>query len=91
MKKVIIEERKNNTFTNLVFTAILGFVFYFLFLPAFNLTSMGFWGLIFLLFGILFISLGIVGIYIYNIHVETKCRPIYIKKELLVGGKVYEK
>ena len=52
MKKVIIEERKNNTFINLVITAILGFVFYFLFLPALNLTSMGFWGFIFLLFGI---------------------------------------
>ena len=52
MKKVIIEERKNNTFINLVITAILGFVFYFLFLPALNLTSMGFWGFIFLLFGV---------------------------------------
>lgn len=58
-----------------------------------NMSVFKYWvlfGLIFLLFGILFISLGIVGIYIYNIHVETKCRPIYIKKELLVGGKVYE-
>ena len=31
MKKVIIEERKNNTFVNIVITAILGFIFYFLF------------------------------------------------------------
>jgi glycosyltransferase involved in cell wall biosynthesis len=85
--KLILNFGITITFLSLVYFS------YFITRLILNMNVFKYWilfGILFLLFGILFISIGAVGMYIYNIHLEVKHRPIYVKKEILDGGKKYE-
>lgn len=52
MKKVIIEQRKNYSFINILVTLLLAFIIFFLFLPALNPSSIDFWVFIISILGI---------------------------------------
>lgn len=60
-------------------------------LIAFNISFTSYFGILFiilLLSGIQFLILGVIGEYIGRIYSETKKRPLYVAKDIIVNGKV---
>jgi len=77
--KVINEKKQSNIVINLIITIVLALVIYFFFLPALNLSSIGFWIYIIIIIGI-FTVLGLIP------NVDSKGRVIGSMKSLSICG-----
>lgn len=70
------------------------YILFFSFRLILKMSAFKYWliyGLLFLSLGLVLSALGMIGQYVYYIHLESKSRPIYVDKKIIEGGKVYEK